>query len=390
MTFANPMALWALTAMAIPIAIHLFSHYRGKKQPFAAVRFIPTAPAEQLRDIRLTERLLLLVRCLLLALLALLLAQPQWAATPLGDARSVLLSPRAFANAGRSAIQQAQAIAAQQQTQARWLATDFPLLNDQPTPPVTSPAWSLLAELQNDIDPNTELTVLVADDPAETLWRKPDFIHSIDWQTVADSAPPAPAPMPVAIAASGQRFEDERHVRAALNALQTAGYVTVLDDPADARLIITLDDAPCPANERSWRLCDSNGAQAATSVHHFDQQPFDILAVASVSDHALLEDAAGNALAFALRDNKQLIFASRFHPDHASIVGSRYFPDLLKLFIDAVPAARNSNAATGEQTIQVTNTSSILPWLALIAMLLWLLERWMARPGTKRPEGEAA
>lgn len=385
MTFANPTAVWALAALAIPIAIHLFSHYKGKQQPFAQVRFIPTAPAEQLRDIRLTERLLLAVRCLLLALLALLLAQPQWSPNPLTQPHTVLLSPLAFEAAGERAISEAQRLASQQQTEARWLALKFPTLADQPTPPAAtarSAAWSLLAELQTGIDPNSELTIITADDEAETLWRKPQFIHSIDWHPLAD-AKLETSSLTVALEAGSNRIEDARYVRAALSALQTAGHVQLSDDPSTADLLITLGSTPCPTGTpQRWQLCDSPMQTTTATTHRFDGRPFDINAVPSVGNGAILSSDDDHVLARAYPQQHQLIFASRFHPEQAAIVRSRYFPDLLWQLINAAsPTSAPDEPHCADNDATCNNAAPAqMPtalWLAVLILLAFLAERYL-------------
>ncbi len=68
--------LWGALSVAIPIAIHFWHRKQGKLLPWAATGWLEEKQQQQSRGLRLDDRWLLLVRCLLVLLLAVLLAQP--------------------------------------------------------------------------------------------------------------------------------------------------------------------------------------------------------------------------------------------------------------------------------------------------------------------------
>ncbi len=74
--FVYPLFLWALTAISIPIIIHLFNFRRYKKVYFTNVHFLKELQLESQSKSRLKELLILLSRILAIALLALAFAQP--------------------------------------------------------------------------------------------------------------------------------------------------------------------------------------------------------------------------------------------------------------------------------------------------------------------------
>lgn len=76
MTFIEPFLLWGALAVAIPIALHFWHQKRGKLLPWAATQWLTERNQQQSRGLRLDNLLLLVLRCLLLLLLAILLAQP--------------------------------------------------------------------------------------------------------------------------------------------------------------------------------------------------------------------------------------------------------------------------------------------------------------------------
>ncbi len=76
MTFLQPSFLWALTALALPVIIHLFNFRKYKKVYFTNVRFLRQVQIETKSKSRLRELLVLLFRTLLLAALVLAFSQP--------------------------------------------------------------------------------------------------------------------------------------------------------------------------------------------------------------------------------------------------------------------------------------------------------------------------
>lgn len=76
MEFANPLFLYALTAITIPIIIHLFNFRRFKKVYFTNVRFIRELKQETQKRSQLRHLIILLMRILAIAALVLAFARP--------------------------------------------------------------------------------------------------------------------------------------------------------------------------------------------------------------------------------------------------------------------------------------------------------------------------
>ena len=76
MTFVHPQLLWALTAVAIPVIIHLFNFRKYKKVYFTNVKFLRELQEESKSKSRLKELLILLARCLAIVCLVLAFCQP--------------------------------------------------------------------------------------------------------------------------------------------------------------------------------------------------------------------------------------------------------------------------------------------------------------------------
>ena len=92
MFLLHPLLLWSLAAVAVPVAIHLLLRQRPRPRPWAAMRWLLAAKTAASRQWKLTNLLLLLLRCLVLALIALAVARP--ALGLLGGGRLVLVVDR--------------------------------------------------------------------------------------------------------------------------------------------------------------------------------------------------------------------------------------------------------------------------------------------------------
>lgn len=76
MSFLNPILLGGLAAIAVPIIIHLLNRRKFQKVVWAAMRFLKDSVEQNQRRMRIEDMILLALRCLLVALLALALARP--------------------------------------------------------------------------------------------------------------------------------------------------------------------------------------------------------------------------------------------------------------------------------------------------------------------------
>ena len=70
--------LWALLGLSIPIIIHLFSNRESKEILFGSTMFLVEEETSNPKAIALSDLLLLLVRCSLLSLIVVLIAEPNW------------------------------------------------------------------------------------------------------------------------------------------------------------------------------------------------------------------------------------------------------------------------------------------------------------------------
>jgi Mg-chelatase subunit ChlD/catechol 2,3-dioxygenase-like lactoylglutathione lyase family enzyme len=76
MSFLNPLFLFGLLAAAVPILIHLLTRKRPREVPFPSVEFLREVNQSEIRRLKLKQWLLLLLRVLAVATLALAMSRP--------------------------------------------------------------------------------------------------------------------------------------------------------------------------------------------------------------------------------------------------------------------------------------------------------------------------
>jgi hypothetical protein len=97
MTFLQPIVLWGLPLILLPVLIHLLNRMRHRSQPWAAMRFVISATRSSVSHEKLRQFLILLFRVLAVLLLVLFLSRPLaggwlgWALSPAPDVIVMLL-----------------------------------------------------------------------------------------------------------------------------------------------------------------------------------------------------------------------------------------------------------------------------------------------------------
>jgi len=74
--FLNPLMLFGTLAISIPILIHLLNKRKFDHVQWAAMRFLQVSIEQNQRRLQIEDLLLLLLRCAMIALLAIALARP--------------------------------------------------------------------------------------------------------------------------------------------------------------------------------------------------------------------------------------------------------------------------------------------------------------------------
>jgi hypothetical protein len=141
--FAQPIFLWALAALAIPIGIHLLSRKEGQVLKMGSLRHLRETSTQQFKGIKLNEILLLALRCLLITLFVGMLAGFHW--KDKGAKRWVLVE-RGLEN--QQHVKTITDSLISDGYEWRWLQSGFPLQEQVSIGEVNY--WKLISELQNE------------------------------------------------------------------------------------------------------------------------------------------------------------------------------------------------------------------------------------------------
>ncbi len=76
--FLQPIWLWASAGIIVPVIIHLLNVKQGKTRKVGSIFLFSESAASHARRRKLSDRLLLMLRCLLIILLSVLIAKPVW------------------------------------------------------------------------------------------------------------------------------------------------------------------------------------------------------------------------------------------------------------------------------------------------------------------------
>jgi len=79
MTFSNPILLWSLLGLSVPVAIHLLSRKEGQVIRLGSIRHVHETSTQQFKGLKLNELLLLALRCVMILVFSLLLSGLQCA-----------------------------------------------------------------------------------------------------------------------------------------------------------------------------------------------------------------------------------------------------------------------------------------------------------------------
>ncbi|APQ16113.1 BatA domain-containing protein [Maribacter hydrothermalis] len=184
MSFANPLYLWALLGLLVPIAIHLWSKKEAKTIKVGSVQLLSESKSKQSNSIQLNEWWLLLLRMGIISLLVVLMAKPQWHSKVSNKSLTYIVEPEltqyAYFMSRFNALDESQEI--------RLLKKNLPVRNEEEQITKTSAVqdyWALASEMD---DLNTDSIVVFTTGFASGLkGARPETKHDINW-IVIDSA----------------------------------------------------------------------------------------------------------------------------------------------------------------------------------------------------------
>ena len=406
--FLSPIWLFGLAALALPLALHLWSRRTGRPIRIGSIRLLAGAPLATARSWRIQEPWILLLRCVVLAALVVALAGPYWAPRDAAGPTWALVADDVADRAALTDSLQHAGIVVRPLDSANF--------------------WMALREADRAAPPGTRFLVFAPALLRNFRGARPVIGSAVEWHSrpAADAgAPPAVQRMGarvVALYADPGRREDARYVAAALRAAGLAtgirAIVTVRpphgagESAADADWAIWLSDRSVPeAIRRRVRegatLVSDAGTDPASRRRTrivLAEQPSDAWlerrSVAANDGAPVWSDGAGAPLLTVAREGRGVHyrFHSRFAPAWTDFVLRPAFPEAMaRLWVGADPGgergddrriARSQLLPVSDRTLRSAASagpqrSLFLPaWL--LAVLLFLLERQLAaRPRTR-------
>ncbi|TJY37090.1 BatA domain-containing protein [Pontimicrobium aquaticum] len=178
MFFLNPTYLWALLGLLIPVAIHLWSKKEGKTIKIGSIQLLSEVDSKQNSSIQLNELLLLFIRLLLIALVILIIAQPQIKKDFKNTKLTYLVEPSLLNNKSITNILDTITT----NTPIKLLQSGFPELNlsNIPNEGVTTPNyWQLTQEID---DLHSDSIIVFTNGLLKGLkGKRPEVNANVEW-----------------------------------------------------------------------------------------------------------------------------------------------------------------------------------------------------------------
>jgi hypothetical protein len=353
-----PLGLAALVALALPLLVHIRRRTEEVPLDFAALRWLEALPKPK-RRLRFDEWLLLALRLLLVACLALLLARP--AVLGWEDER-----PRVLAVPG---VDPATArAAAGPEADLQWI---------EPRARVSSAIRQFDAELP----PGAPLTILVPEVLAGVDAAPLQLTRKVEWRIVkggpGSAASPAPAAPALAVRHPAGDARAVRYFRAAAAAWSDSARFEAQAGaalPQTETVLVWLNPGPVPPAVTDW--VSAGGTALLVSTAELAMPAASAILWADEAGGTLVEGGplgAGRVLRFT----RPLVPAVM--PD---LLDARFAARLRDLVSPPTPPPARVSAAAFAPTSGATPfplpPRELSAWLAVVIALIFLAERWLA------------
>jgi len=365
-----PLGLAALAALIVPLLIHLRRRTEEVPVDFAALRWLDALPRPR-RKLRFDEWLLLALRLLLVALLALLLARPAILGWD-GDAPRFLAAPGVDPASARAA--------AGPDADLRWIAPGFPDF-DRASPPSRVPLSSLIRQFDAELAQGTRLTILVPP-VLDGIDAEPlHLTRKVAWKVVPASGEKPATPEfktpPLAVRHAPGNEAPVRYFRAAAAAWSERPRFeakTGSELPPQGTVLVWLNPGTVPQAVTDW-VNEGGTALLAEGA--------DVAMPAATT--ALWRDASGNTLVEGAPQGKGRLmrFTRPLEPAAMQELLSADFAACLRdLVTSTAPPPARVAAAVFAPTAGVKPYTQpareLSAWLGVVVALVFLAERLLA------------
>ncbi len=179
--------LWAIAGIMIPVLIHLWNIRKGKTLKIGSVSFFSETPVSRARSIRISDLLLLAVRCLLFIMLAILIARPLLMSrlSP-GEKGWLLMEKKNMSKVYQQYGQEIDSLM-RQGYELHELASEFRSMKISDSSTSGNDAgsyWSLLQQLQRKIPAGLAVHVYTDDKLKRFEGERPSLALNLQWKMV--------------------------------------------------------------------------------------------------------------------------------------------------------------------------------------------------------------
>lgn len=145
MTFLNPLYLYGLFGLLVPIAIHIWSKKEGRLIRVGSTQFFPEAESKQSSSLHLNEIWLLILRLLLICTLVFIFAQPMIPSSQQQSEQLAFISPKLKNHKQALAFKDS---LVNQGYSLKWFTPGFPDIDEEVQTADTTYFWQLLSDLE--------------------------------------------------------------------------------------------------------------------------------------------------------------------------------------------------------------------------------------------------
>lgn len=190
----QPIWLWAISGIMVPVIIHLWNVREGKTLKVGSISLLQESARQHARSLRLKDLLLLLLRCLLIVVLAFLLAKPVWKKQLFsGNEKGWVLIEKAGIKA---AYQQHKNIIDSLKNagfQFHYLSEDFPAddwefalkQSIDTSTNADTPYWTLLKDLNERVPADLPVFLFTTNELKRFSGPRPSVAMNLNWLTYA-------------------------------------------------------------------------------------------------------------------------------------------------------------------------------------------------------------
>ncbi|MCF8453135.1 MAG: BatA domain-containing protein [Pedobacter sp.] len=189
----NPIWLFGISGITIPILIHLWNVKKGKTLKIGSISLLGESSRQNARSLRLLDLLLLLLRCLLIIIVSILLAEPVWISPNSGDQQGgwILIEKdnftETYSNFQKEIDSLDQAGYDLHLFEPGFKAADLNKLKDSEITRDSTSAqlsyWSLLRMLDQEIPSGKEAYIFTANRLNRFKGERPEIVTKLKWKT---------------------------------------------------------------------------------------------------------------------------------------------------------------------------------------------------------------